>query len=91
MLVTNEQILAEVMKIHVRLAELAETEAARTEREKAHETLLIAHDQTINGNGHLGLKTEMQLLKEGMSRVNWIGALVVAAMVADMVSRIYNK
>jgi hypothetical protein len=89
-LVTNEQILQEVMKIHVRLAEMSNTESARLEREKTASEMLITHEHVLNGNGKPGLKTEVQLLNVNMARINWLGGAVLAALVADIVSRWYK-
>ena len=95
--VTNEQILTEIMQVHIKIAEIQLAEAARVEREKVLDDMVHSHDRAINGNGKPGLKSDtqkntsdIQIVRDQLGRINWLGALVTAAIVADIISRIYK-
>lgn len=88
---TTADVLKEVRKIYEILNRIEQAEAARIEREKEFTHKLEVHDKAIHGNGTAGLKTEVRLLQESMGRVNWIGALFTAAIIADIASRLLAK
>ena len=96
--VTNERIFQEVMVIHVKIAELQLSEAARVEREKVISDMTYSHDRSINGNGKPGLKSDTQkntieisVIQTQLGRINWLGAIVTSAIILDVISRIYSK
>lgn len=96
-MVTNEQILTEIMQIHLRIEEIQLAEAARIEREKVTDDMVHSHDRAINGNGKPGLKSDVQtnrsdiqIVRDQVGRINWIGAIITAAIIADIVSRVYK-
>jgi hypothetical protein len=45
------------------------------------------HDEAINGNGKPGLKADVEATKNNLKIVNWLGALIAAAIIMDMVTR----
>ncbi len=85
---TDKEILAQLANITAVLETMHQTEAARRERE-LHLTEIVTKDhETINGNGKPGLKTEVQLLKDSMGRINWAFGIFTAAIIADIASRL---
>ena len=96
--VTNEEILTEVMNIHLKITEIQLLEARRVEREKITNDLVYGLDRAINGNGKPGLKSDTQqnthnihALQENFKRINALGAVFTAAIIADIISRIYSR
>ena len=85
---TDKEILDQLAKITAVLETMHQTEAARLEREKNLTDIVNKDHEAINGNGKPGLKTEVQLLKDGMSRINWAFGIFTAAIIADIASRL---
>lgn len=50
-----------------------------------------ALDKCVNGNGVPGLRTDIQLIKDQIGRINWAAGLVAAVVIADIASRIIAK
>lgn len=49
------------------------------------------HDKLLNGNGVPGLKTDVQLIKDQLGRLNWAAGLIVMGLIADTLSRVLAK
>jgi carbon monoxide dehydrogenase subunit G len=49
------------------------------------------HDKLLNGNGVPGLKTDVQIIKDQLGRLNWASGLVIAGLLADVLSRILSN
>ncbi len=86
-----EKILARQDEILASQTELQVIEAARSAKEIVLIDKVGKHEEAINGNGKLGLKTEVQLMKDQMSRMNWAVGVFVAAVIADIASRILAR
>jgi hypothetical protein len=84
----NEGLAQDIKEIKNMLADMKQAEAARGEREKTTHNDVEGLKKTINGNGVPGLKTDVQIMKEQMGRINWIMGIFVAAVIADIVTRI---
>ena len=85
---TDKEILAQLEAITAQLDKMHQVESARLEREKHLEEIVAKDHEAINGNGKPGLKTEVQLLKDGMGRINWAFGIFTAAIIADIATRI---
>ncbi len=85
---TDKEILSQIADMKALLEAMQRTEAARVERE-AHLVDTVNKDhEIINGNGKPGLKTDVQLLKEGMGRINLAFGVFTAAVIGDIVTRL---
>ena len=52
---------------------------------------VIKLDKAINGNGTPGIRTDVQIIKDQLGRLNWASGLVIAGLIADILSRILSK
>ena len=52
---------------------------------------VMSLDKTVNGNGVPGLRTDVQIIKDQLSRLNWASGLVIAGLIADVLSRILSQ
>ena len=52
---------------------------------------VISLDKTVNGNGTPGLRADVQIIKDQLGRLNWASGLVMAGLIADVLSRILAK
>lgn len=68
-------------------AMIGELKTIMTARAHVDETV-AKHDKLLNGNGVPGLKTDVQIIKEQLGRLNWASGLVIAGLLADVLSRI---
>ena len=62
--------------------------AARDERDREVKKCVDEHQEILNGNGKPGLKTDIQLLQRNIKVINWIGAIMTGAILADIASRL---
>lgn len=85
---TDIELLNAVKEINDTLSIMRQQESARLEREKHNDAMLIEHEKSIKGNGKPGLQTDMQLVKDNLTRINWIGAIVTSAIIIDLLARI---
>ena len=51
---------------------------------------VIKLDKAINGNGTPGIRTDVQIIKDQLGRLNWASGLVIAGLIADVLSRILS-
>ena len=51
---------------------------------------VIKLDKAINGNGTPGIRTDVQIIKDQLGRLNWASGLVIAGLIADILSRILS-
>lgn len=86
-----ERIIKTQGDLSDKLDDMDRKEAARAEREKQFYDSVQRHEEVINGNGKIGLKTEVQLLKDHVRRINWVMGLFTAAFIVDIASRIFEK
>lgn len=70
------------------LNEMKQIEAARAERERVLSEKVAQLDGAINGNGKPGMKTDLRIAQEQITRASVIGGMVTAAIIADIASRI---
>lgn len=82
----NEGLVQDVKEMKEMLSKLLIAESARVERELQFRTDVDNLKKTVNGNGAPGLKTDVQLLKEQMIRIYWLGGVVVVALVGNFVA-----
>jgi hypothetical protein len=85
---TDEIILERVDALAADVKRLILCEAGRIEREETQTKLIRSHEEAIKGNGKPGLQTDMQIMKDNISRINWAFAVFTAAIIADIASRI---
>lgn len=52
---------------------------------------VMSLDKTVNGNGVPGLRTDVQIIKEQLGRLNWASGLVIAGLIMDVLSRILGQ
>lgn len=52
---------------------------------------VISLDKLVNGNGTPGIRTDVQLIKDQLGRLNWASGLVIAGLLADVLSRILSQ
>ena len=52
---------------------------------------VMSLDKTVNGNGVPGLRTDVQIIKDQLGRLNWASGLVIAGLLADVLSRILSQ
>jgi len=69
-----------------RLIEIQTAEAARTEREVHTKHDVDCLNKIVNGNGVPGLKIDVQLLKEQMTRIYWLGGVIVVALIGNFIA-----
>lgn len=88
---TNTQMLKKLDEVLDAIHEIRQQEAARNEREASMKQSIAEHEQFINGNGKPGLKSEFAVVKQDISRINWIGGVLLVAVIGDIVARIMAK
>jgi len=87
----NEGLVSDVKEIKNMLVEMKVLEAARATREKAMEIDVIDLKKSVNGNGKPGLKTDVQLLKDQMNRVYWLGGVVIVASIGNIIAILFGR
>lgn len=94
----NEELVQDIKDIKERvektfntITEMQRQEAARVERELQMKNDVDNLKKTVNGNGIPGLKTDVQLLKEQMTRIYWLGGIVVVALVGNIIAMWFEK
>ena len=51
---------------------------------------ILSLDKTINGNGTPGIRTDVQIIKDQLGRLSWAGGLVIAGLLADLLTRLLS-
>jgi hypothetical protein len=82
----NEGLVQDVKEMKAMISQLLVADAARVERELQTRTDVDGLKKTVNGNGVPGLKTDVQLLKEQMTRVYWLGGVLVVALISNFIA-----
>ena len=88
---TNTMILKEIKSLNAAVQTLLLAESARIERENKNDAMIIEHEHSIKGNGRLGLNTDVQILKDNMNRINWVGAAIVIILLGDVATHLFNR
>ncbi len=83
----HTEIMAMLGKIQTDQAEIKNELLAR----KHLDDKVISIDKVVNGNGVPGLRTDVQIIKDQLGRLNWASGLVIAGLLADVLSRILSQ
>ena len=51
---------------------------------------VLSLDKAINGNGTPGIRTDVQIIKDQLGRLNWASGLVIAGLLADLLTRLLS-
>lgn len=51
---------------------------------------VLSLDKAINGNGTPGIRTDVQIIKDQLGRLSWAGGLVIAGLLADLLTRLLS-
>ncbi len=86
--VTVAEIDAKYEKILALLNDIATGNAKRDEQIKGLLEDVAAHKLAIDGNGKPGLKTELEMLKQRIQAVYYIGGIILVAILGDAMTRI---
>lgn len=73
--------------IITRLVDFEKREAARAHIDDDVKKL----KEAVQGNGKPGLKSEVQLIRDQLDRLNWAAGAVVMGIIADVLTRILAK
>jgi len=87
----NEGLLQDVRDIKEMLVNMQRLESARVEREGVMLKDVESLKHTVDGNSKLGLKTEMQLLKNKVNGVYWLGGVVIVATISNIIAIFFGR
>jgi hypothetical protein len=87
----NEGLLTDIREIKDILVSIQKLEAARAEREKTSREDIDKLKFTVNGNGTPGLKTDVQILKNKVNGVYWLGGVVIVATISNIIAIIFGR
>ena len=51
---------------------------------------VLSLDKAINGNGTPGIRTDVQIIKDQLGRLNWASGLVIAGLLAYLLTRLLS-
>jgi hypothetical protein len=66
-------------------------EAARREREKSVDELVVSLKHSVKGNAKPGLEKDMLAVQANVRLTNWIGTIIGAAVLLDLISHYLPK
>ena len=83
-----EQIKKDNETIKGIVQQLLILDASRVEHQSATDKSLCEVRNIVMGNGKVGLKTDVQLMKYQMNRVYAVGGVITTAIILDIAARI---
>jgi hypothetical protein len=66
-------------------------ESARREREKSVDELVVSLKHSVKGNAKPGLEKDMLAVQANVRLTNWIGTIIGAAVLLDLISHYIPK
>jgi hypothetical protein len=87
----NEGMASDIRDIKNMLVDIQRLESARVERELVTRDDVNKLKLTTYGNGSPGLKTEVQLLKDKMNGIYWLGGVVIIASIGNIIAIVFGR
>lgn len=85
MTVTNAQLSAQLVDVLKEVQAIRQENAAREERERQIKKTVDDHEAVLNGNGKVGLKTQVALLEQAVSKLTILLGVIGGPLLASTI------